>query len=80
MVFTPKHTSWLNQGEIFFSTLTRRLLKHGRFTSPEDPATQMLAFVEYLNQTARPDRPTIRLDIHQQGPRSMKQKTNQTPH
>jgi transposase len=54
MVFTPKHASWLNQVEIFFSLLTRRLLKHGQFTGPDDLATQMLAFVEYHNLTARP--------------------------
>jgi len=54
MVFTPKHASWLNQVEIFFSILTRRLLKHGQFTSSKDLATQMLAFVEHHNLTARP--------------------------
>ena len=54
MVFTPKHASWLNQVEIFFSILTRRLLKHGQFTGPEDLATQMLAYVEHHNLTARP--------------------------
>ncbi len=54
MVFTPKHASWLNQVEIFFSILTRRLLKHGQFTNREDLATQMLAFVEHHNLTAQP--------------------------
>jgi len=54
MVFTPKHASWLNQVEIFFSILTRRLLKHGQFTGPEDLATQMLAYVEHHNLTAQP--------------------------
>jgi transposase len=54
LVFTPKHASWLNQVEIFFSILTRRLLKHGQFSGPEDLATQMLAFVEHHNLTARP--------------------------
>ncbi len=54
MVFTPKHASWLNQVEIFFSILTRRLLKHGQFTDPDDLATQMLAYVEHHNLTARP--------------------------
>ncbi len=53
-VFTPKHASWLNQVEIFFSILARRLLKHGAFASEEDLAQQMLAFVETYNQTARP--------------------------
>ena len=54
LVFTPKHASWLNQVEIFFSILTRRLLRHGQFSGPEDLATQMLAFVEHHNLTARP--------------------------
>lgn len=54
LVFTPKHASWLNQVEIFFSILTRRLLKHGQFSGPDDLATQMLAYVEHHNLTARP--------------------------
>jgi len=53
-VFTPKHASWLNQVEIFFSILARRLLRHGAFTDPDDLATQMLAFVEHYNLTAKP--------------------------
>jgi transposase len=53
-VFTPKHASWLNQVEIFFSILARRLLKRSAFTSEQDLAQQMLAFVETYNQTARP--------------------------
>jgi transposase len=52
--FTPKHASWLNQVEIFFSILQRRLIKHGVFDSEQDLATQMLAFVEHYNQTAKP--------------------------
>jgi transposase len=53
-VFTPKHASWLNQVEIFFSILARRLLKHGAFASEQDLAQQMLAFVETYNQTGTP--------------------------
>jgi transposase len=52
--FTPTHASWLNQIEIFFSILFRRLLKHGIFTSENDLAQQMLAFIETYNQTAKP--------------------------
>jgi transposase len=52
--FTPKHASWLNQIEIFFSILYRRLLKHGIFTSEDDLAQQMLAYIETYNQTAKP--------------------------
>jgi putative transposase len=52
--FTPTHASWLNQVEIFFSILYRRLLKHGMFTNEQDLAEQMLAFIETYNQTAKP--------------------------
>jgi transposase len=52
--FTPTHASWLNQVEIFFSILVRRLLKHGIFTSEDDLAQQMLAYIETYNQTAQP--------------------------
>lgn len=52
--FTPTHASWLNQIEIFFSIIWRRLLKHGIFTSEDDLAQQMLAYIETYNQTAKP--------------------------
>lgn len=50
-VYTPKHTSWLNQVEIWFSILVRRLLKRGRFTSLEDLRQRILAFIDYFNRT-----------------------------
>lgn len=49
-VFTPKHSSWLNQVEIWFSILSRRLLKRGNFKSVEDLQKQILAFIEYFNR------------------------------
>lgn len=50
-VYTPKHTSWLNQVEIWFSILVRRLLKRASFTSVEDLRERVLAFIEYFNAT-----------------------------
>jgi len=50
-VYTPKHTSWLNQVEIWFSILSRRLLKRASFTSVEDLHDRVLAFIEYFNVT-----------------------------
>ena len=50
-VFTPKHTSWLNQVEIWFSILARRLVKRARFTSVDDLQKRVLAFIEYFNTT-----------------------------
>lgn len=52
--FTPTHASWLNQIELFFSILTRRLLRRGIFTSKDDLRTQLLAFIERYNPTAKP--------------------------
>ena len=50
-VYTPKHTSWLNQVEIWFSILARRLLKRASFTSVDDLHKRVLAFIEYFNAT-----------------------------
>jgi transposase len=49
-VYTPKHCSWLNQVEIWFGTLTRRLLKRGEFSSKEELKRRILAFIECFNQ------------------------------
>jgi transposase len=48
-VYTPRHCSWLNQVEIWFSILARRLLKRSSFTSVDDLKTRALQFIEYFN-------------------------------
>jgi transposase len=50
-LYTPKHTSWLNQIELWFSILVRRLLKRGNFISVEDLRERILAFITYFNRT-----------------------------
>ena len=50
-VYTPVHTSWLNQVEIWFSILVRRLLKRGNFTSLDDLKQRILDFIAYFNRT-----------------------------
>ena len=50
-LYTPKHTSWLNQIELWFSILVRRLLRRGNFTSVEDLRERILAFITYFNKT-----------------------------
>jgi transposase len=50
-VYVPKHTSWLNQIEIWFSILVRRVLKRGSFTSTADLRERILAFIDYFNRT-----------------------------
>lgn len=49
--YTPKHSSWLNQIEIWLSILVRKLLKRGSFTSVEELQARVLAFIEYYNLT-----------------------------
>jgi len=55
--YTPKHSSWLNQIEIWLSILTRKLLRRGSFTSVADLEATVLAFIAYYNRTmAKPFR------------------------
>jgi transposase len=49
--YTPKHSSWLNQIEIWLSILVRKLLKRGSFRSVSDLQRQILAFIDYSNAT-----------------------------
>ncbi len=48
---TPKHCSWLNHIEIWFSILVRKLLQRGSFTSVDDRKAKVLAFIDYYNRT-----------------------------
>jgi transposase len=49
--FTPKHASWLNQIEIWFSILARKLLRRASFTSKEHLKARIEAFIAYFNRT-----------------------------
>ncbi len=56
-VYTPRHCSWLNQVEIWFSILARRLLKRASFVSTEDLKSRVLQFIAYFNSVlAKPFR------------------------
>jgi transposase len=50
-VYTPKHTSWLNQIEIWFSILVRKLLKRASFCSVDELRQRILKFIDYFNRT-----------------------------
>lgn len=55
--FTPKHASWLNQVEIWFSILVKKVIRRGNFTSKEDLRHKILRFIDYFNTTlAKPFR------------------------
>jgi hypothetical protein len=53
-VYTPKHCSWLNQIEIWFSGLSRRVLHRGDFDSLASLQKKIMAYIEFDNQTATP--------------------------
>lgn len=48
-IYTPKHCSWLNQIEIWFGILSRKLIKRGNFTSKEDLKSKINKFIDYFN-------------------------------
>jgi len=54
--YTPAHASWVDQAELFFSILTRRLLRRGEFISREDLADKIENFVNVYNRTTKPFR------------------------
>ena len=59
-LLVPKHTSWLNQVEIWFSVVVRRVLKRGKFTSLDALRQRLLDFIDYFNRTmAKPYRWTF---------------------
>ena len=55
-VYLLRHTSWLNQVEICFRILVRRVLKRGNFPSLEALHARLVEFIEYFNRTAEPFR------------------------
>lgn len=52
--YTPKHASWLNQVELFFSILSRKVLRNASFTSREDLVDRLMRFITDYDTTARP--------------------------
>lgn len=79
-VFLPKHSSWLNQIEVVFGIISKRVMRHGNFTSTDDLKSKLQAFVDYFNKTfakpfnwtytGKPSTPTA----HQR-PRTWREKT-----
>lgn len=66
---TPPHASWLNQVELFFSILTRRLLRRGEFASRDDLVDRIMRFIADYDTTATPF--TWTYDAQRHTPRDM---------
>ena len=66
MVHLPVHASWLNQVEVYFSVIQRKLLTPDDFGDLDSLAEQILAFEQHYNATARPfDWRFTRADLNQ---------------
>ena len=50
-VYLPKHTSWLNQIEIVFGIVGRRVMRRGNFNSLAELKDRLLDFIGYFNRT-----------------------------
>jgi transposase len=56
-VYLPKHSSWLNQIEVIFGVIMRKVIRRGSFTSVEDVRTKLWNFIAYFNRVfAKPFR------------------------
>lgn len=60
--YTPPHASWVNQVELFFSILQRKVIRNGDFISRNDLVSKMLRFIADYDQTARPFKWTYAAD------------------
>ncbi len=49
-VYTPKHSSWLNQIEVVFGVIVRKVIRRGSFTSVNDLRDKLLNFIDYFNR------------------------------
>jgi len=54
MIHTPVHASWLNQIEIFFSIVQKKVVSPNDFASTAQLSATLLAFTGRYNKTARP--------------------------
>ncbi|CAN5832507.1 IS630-like element ISMsm2 family transposase [soil metagenome] len=56
-VYLPKHSSWLNQIEVIFGVIMRKVIRRGSFGSVGDLREKLLNFIEYFNRVfAKPFR------------------------
>src|SRR5439155_20112357 len=49
-VYTPKHSSWLNQIEVVFGMIMRKVIRRGSFRSVADLRSKLMNFIDYFNR------------------------------
>ncbi|MGH3940269.1 MAG: IS630 family transposase [Pseudonocardiaceae bacterium] len=89
MVHTPVHASWLNQIEIFFSIVQRKVVTPNDFTGLDQVEDRLVAFEQRYNATARPFRWKFtladledlltRIERHEQKERALQHKHHDKP-
>jgi hypothetical protein len=89
MIHTPVHASWLNQVEIFFSIVQRKVVSPNDFTNLDQVQDRLTAFEQRYNATARPFKwkftPTdledllARIERHEQKDRNQQQEHDHQP-
>jgi transposase len=62
--FTPTHSSWLNQVELWFAKIERDLLARGIFTSIPDLARKIRRYIKRYNEDPKPIRWTYSNPAH----------------
>ena len=60
--YTPPHASWVNQIELFFSILQRKVITNGNFTSRQDLIDKLVTFITDYDHTAKPFKWTYAAD------------------
>jgi DDE superfamily endonuclease len=76
LVHTPVHASWLNQAEIYFSIVQRKVLTPNDFSDLETPQ----AATARVRPPLRADSPTVRVEVHPRRPRPPRPATRPTCH
>ena len=70
-VYTPKHASWMNQVEIWFGILQKRVLTYGEFPRLDALQQAIEGFIAHWNRSeAHPFRWTFRGRFHQHRPKN----------
>ena len=65
LIHTPVHASWLNQVEIYFSIVQRKVLAPNDFSSLQELQERLLAFQSHYERSASPFNWTFtRHDLH----------------
>jgi len=54
--FTPTYASWLNQIELWFSILARKIVRRGVFSSKQELVNKIMEFIKRYNKEAKPFR------------------------